>query len=58
MGSRRFEPLTSAMPRHAFWEKSIAKNDVDLMHYNCQSEEDLKKIYDRVMADVEMRSVK
>ena len=26
------------------------KNDVDLMHYNAQSEEDLKKIYDRVMA--------
>ncbi|KYK24478.1 hypothetical protein AYK25_09765 [Thermoplasmatales archaeon SM1-50] len=25
------------------------KGDVDLMHYNCQSEEDLKKIYDRVM---------
>jgi integrase/recombinase XerD len=25
------------------------KGDVDLMYYNCQSEEDLKKIYDRVM---------
>ena len=25
------------------------KGDVDLMHYNCQSEEDLKKIYNRVM---------
>gem|GEM_PF-842286 len=25
------------------------RGDVDLMHYNCQSEEDLKKIYDRVM---------
>jgi len=25
------------------------RNDVDLMHYNCQSEEDLKKIYDGVM---------
>ena len=25
------------------------KGDVDLMHYNAQSEEDLKKIYDRVM---------
>jgi integrase/recombinase XerD len=25
------------------------KADVDLMHYNCQSEEDLKKIYDKVM---------
>ena len=25
------------------------KGDVDLMHYNCQSEEDLKIIYDRVM---------
>jgi integrase/recombinase XerD len=25
------------------------KGDVDLMHYNYQSEEDLKKIYDRVM---------
>jgi len=25
------------------------KGDVDLMHYNCQSEEDLKKIYDNVM---------
>jgi integrase/recombinase XerD len=24
------------------------KGDVDLMHYNCQSEEDLKKIYDKV----------
>jgi len=23
--------------------------DVDLMHYNCQSEEDLKLIYDKVM---------
>jgi hypothetical protein len=23
---------------------------VDLMHYNCQSEEDLKRIYDRVMS--------
>ncbi len=26
------------------------KGDVDLMHYNCQSEEDLKKIYDKVMS--------
>jgi integrase/recombinase XerD len=25
------------------------RHDVDLMHYNCQSEEDLKKIYDKVM---------
>ena len=25
------------------------KGDVDLMHYNCQSEEDLKLIYDKVM---------
>jgi integrase/recombinase XerD len=27
------------------------KGDVDLMHYNAQSEEDLKNIYDRVMLD-------
>jgi integrase/recombinase XerD len=27
------------------------RNDVDLMHYNYQSEEDLKKIYDKVMSD-------
>jgi integrase/recombinase XerD len=27
------------------------KGDVDLMHYNCQSEEDLKAIYDKVMND-------
>lgn len=27
------------------------KGDADLMHYNCQSEEDLKKIYDKVMSD-------
>jgi integrase/recombinase XerD len=27
------------------------KGDVDLMHYNAQSPEDLKKIYDRVMSD-------
>jgi integrase/recombinase XerD len=27
------------------------KNDIDLMHYNYQSEEDLKKIYDKVMGD-------
>jgi len=27
------------------------KSDVDLMHYNCQSQEDLKRIYDRVMND-------
>jgi integrase/recombinase XerD len=27
------------------------KGDVDLMHYNCQSEEDLKKIYDKVMGE-------
>jgi integrase/recombinase XerD len=26
------------------------RNDVDLMHYNYQSEEDLKKIYDKVMS--------
>ncbi len=25
------------------------KGDVDLQHYNCQSEEDLKIIYDKVM---------
>ncbi|GAG67637.1 unnamed protein product [marine sediment metagenome] len=25
------------------------KGDVDLMHYNYQSEEDLKQIYDKVM---------
>jgi len=29
------------------------KGDVDLMHYNCQSEEDLKKIYDKVMCSKE-----
>ena len=28
------------------------KGDVDLMHYNCQSEEDLKKIYDKVMCGI------
>jgi len=28
------------------------RGDVDLMHYNCQSEEDLKKIYDKVMGSV------
>ena len=28
------------------------KNDVDLMHYNYQSEEDLKKIYDNVMSNL------
>jgi integrase/recombinase XerD len=27
------------------------KGDVDLMHYNAQSEEDLKKIYDKVMGE-------
>jgi len=27
------------------------KGDIDLMHYNAQSEEDLKKIYDKVMND-------
>ena len=27
------------------------KGDVDLMHYNAQSPEDLKKIYDRVMGE-------
>ena len=27
------------------------KGDVDLMHYNAQSEEDLKKIYDNVMSN-------
>jgi integrase/recombinase XerD len=26
------------------------KGDVDLMHYNCQSEKDLKNIYDKVMS--------
>jgi len=25
------------------------KGDVDLMHYNAQSEEDLKQIYDKVI---------
>lgn len=33
------------------------RHDVDLMHYNCQSEEDLKKIYAKVMTNVEMKSV-
>jgi len=28
------------------------RGDVDLMHYNCQSEEDLKKIYNRVMSQI------
>ena len=28
------------------------RGDVDLMHYNCQSEEDLKLIYDKVMGGV------
>ena len=27
------------------------KGDVDLMHYNYQSEDDLRKIYDKVMID-------
>jgi len=29
------------------------RNDVDLMHYNAQSPDDLKKIYDRVMDDIQ-----
>ncbi len=29
------------------------KGDVDLMHYNAQSPDDLKKIYDRVMDDIQ-----
>ena len=33
------------------------KGDVDLMHYNCQSEEDLKKIYDRVMCNNNERAI-
>ena len=32
------------------------KNDIDLMHYNYQSEEDLKKIYDKVMNNKEITS--
>jgi hypothetical protein len=28
------------------------RGDVDLMHYNAQSEEDLKLIYDKVMGGV------
>jgi len=28
------------------------KGDVDLMHYNAQSKEDLKKIYDNVMSQI------
>jgi integrase/recombinase XerD len=28
------------------------KGDVDLMHYNCQSDEDLKKIYDKIMTTI------
>ena len=31
------------------------RRDVDLMHYNSQSEEDLKKIYDKVMLGVEIK---
>ena len=27
------------------------KGDVDLMHYNAQSEEDLKRMYDKVMEE-------
>ena len=27
------------------------RNDVDLMHYNAQSPDDLKRIYDRVMGE-------
>ena len=30
------------------------KGDVDLMHYNYQSEEDLKKIYDKVMGNLKL----
>ena len=37
------------------WEHSL-KNDVDLMHYNRQSEDDLKKIHNKIMTDVEMKS--
>jgi integrase/recombinase XerD len=29
------------------------KGDVDLMHYNCQSEEDLKRIYDNMCSNYE-----
>jgi hypothetical protein len=31
-----------------YFQNSL-RNDVDLMHYNAQSEQDLKKIYDKVM---------
>jgi len=34
--------------------KLLIFNDVDLMHYNYQSEEDLKRIYDKVMRDNNM----
>ena len=33
--------------------RSYFNIDVDLMHYNCQSEEDLKKIYDKIMCSKE-----
>jgi hypothetical protein len=39
------------------WPYINLKGDVDLRHYNYQSEEDLKRIYDKVMLDVEMKSV-
>jgi len=34
------------------------KGDVDLMHYNFQSEEDLKKVYNSVMTKFEKKSIK
>ena len=33
------------------------RNDVDLMHYNAQSEEDLKKIYDKVMGSFKIKHI-
>jgi len=33
------------------------KNDVDLMHYNNQSKDDLKAIYNRVMQDLHLESI-
>ena len=38
------------------WRTQLKKKDGNPMHCNCQSEDDLKKIHNKITTDVEMKS--
>ena len=57
-GALRSRPYGYRMYNGSRRDGHSLKGDVDLMHYNAQNEEDLKRIYDRVMVEFQETKIK